>query len=1729
MNKTDSIGGDDQEPVFAPYKGDVFGTRGDYMGGMVYRSRMKVKQQVGGNSKRRQSVHDLMNGDDESVSTSDSESVSSVSGSSDDESSPDAADAEAFEAKQRCASTLRNWSFHDENTDRMVEEGAVGALIALATTADRKTQGYCATAFRNLSAKPSLRIEIIKQGAVATIVELPGSGSSTVMRDCATALCNLSCAEGCEQDLVDDGAVNTLMAMLLENEELSTICAQSMFNLTCVKESYPRIERVVKTFVSLASFNSVKIKNITAQALSNLSTIDNNTHKLRCVEEGVVQACHQLARGGDLITRRLAAIVLQNLASSKLCRAEMVTKSAVAALYTLAQCGDQDTHHWCAAALDKLALEPGSRGRIVTQSAVQLLCEISKSQDANTMRLCASALQTLSCTHEDIQAKVVESGAVGAISEMLHHTDDMPTKNSCTLALCNLLSTKDSSSESMQQGVVAALVSLANDHHEEARAACSLALYNLSCSESTRAMTVAQGVIVAIVKLSESERTATLERCSATLCNLACDAHNRKHMVEQMVVPCLVSVMARYSDHETIQRNCTATLCGLSHCSDAVRNIVEQGAVPPVIECALNAQDIDVRRSCCAILTNLTYERTCQAELVEDGIIEALLKLVAFQREEVVDGRVTMAENALKSDAPTMRRCTVALCNLSCEQTVRKTLVEAGVLQTLAQLSDSSLSEENQRDCSKAICNLACWEGCEDALVEQGAVAAIQMIAMVRAVTDETKLACAKALLNLLTEATLEKMVEASLVQALASLGRCRSHDKSGAEEAETAHTQVGALFGLDKGDDSAQLTITTAGDEEADDAAGPPDAQTLELEEIMTYCAQAFCFLSAHEVARKAIAAKHVALKAIFNLNSAKNKQTRITAGKAVCNLLTHIESQEAAVATGAVSVLRDMARVGDDPKSRSNVAEALFVMTCNAGLREKIVQQGALPVLVLLARNGKERSTMLCVRALCNLAWDENTRKKIVESGALAALIALAMNSNNAETLQGCAQSLCYLSFFEPNCAHMVKEDVVRALITINDKQSTALWVDPFSNTNNNSSDDANEVVTEEAAEKVTTREISAEKRAETAWEIGQLIALTLRLLSWSPGGQEKMVDDEAVPLLCKLVDSIDFSFVKDKDTTADTADTAKCDDPVTVTGGGLSQGDQDRALDCAIAFCNLAYEPSLRELLVDQGAVHSVCLLATAPDVETQWRCAATLRYLALTPNNRFRMVDNGAARALISMAMNEESREETKRVCAAALCSLSKSKSAISHIVSEGAVPTLIKLSETPDIETKKSCATALAKLSTASVSVAKGTVCALITMSKEAEEAKKQQQSEGSTALGQSSMSMGGAVADGEPPPPPLPIRKIEAPGSQNTPDASRVSLHNITLSKASAGMGGQQPAEPDPPTMTTIFHNSGKKSGDDEADNANAISTTFFPKVELAPEQRRRARFNSMDSTDGGVGGGAYSLSKIAPNSKATAGALEAERGDAGAINDQIAVMQDLEVEKMSVAEALSGGGTPKGGNAMLDFGTDNSGADTADTPQGADGAAPWMKDQYGEAGEAAGNGESGGVDKEVEQSTAAGKYGRGAAEQQLKHPHTAGSSSQVGNSSEAPQLVSTQDPSPVPESNSPSANARDQYDNGSGGGDGMLPRLEQGGGDETQANWWQPGSSPERADTADLMLYGSKSLNNVAMRKSQRNKLRGMGMDPSQGAMLYSTMSNDPQVQAHNFKQRAASLGLWC
>ena len=238
------------------YSGDLFGTRGNYVDGMVYRSRMLKK--MGGaelpparepepenvavadegleealRAEERQALESIAAAEAaeaEAATSRKTKNKSSEFDGDEDEDEDGATDANSkrFEGKQRCAATLRNWSFYEENRERMVREGAVQALMKLATVPDKKTRGYCASAFQNLSSHPGLRAQIVDQGGAHVIVELCTTTDTTlvsmdIIRDCTAALCNLSCLEGAESRLVEDG----LVACAQARERCSCRCGDS--------------------------------------------------------------------------------------------------------------------------------------------------------------------------------------------------------------------------------------------------------------------------------------------------------------------------------------------------------------------------------------------------------------------------------------------------------------------------------------------------------------------------------------------------------------------------------------------------------------------------------------------------------------------------------------------------------------------------------------------------------------------------------------------------------------------------------------------------------------------------------------------------------------------------------------------------------------------------------------------------------------------------------------------------------------------------------------------------------------------------------------------------------------------------------------------------------------------------------------------------------------------------------------------------------------------------------------------------------------------------------------------------------------------------------------------------------------------------------------------------------------------------------------------------------------
>ncbi|KAF1321570.1 hypothetical protein FI667_g11785, partial [Globisporangium splendens] len=195
--------------AFRPYVGDMFGTRGEYIDGMLYMSRMKRSYQItfgDSNSNGRASAtgaawgmdlactndgrHTLKDAVLDALSTASAAANGALPGASTANkvlgaNSLELSDAAGLAAvddlgddnlqvkqRRRCSLTLSNWSSNPENAVLMVQENVVEALILLCKPNDSVTRLHCITALMNLSHIAELRKVIVRQGAVKTVAEI---------------------------------------------------------------------------------------------------------------------------------------------------------------------------------------------------------------------------------------------------------------------------------------------------------------------------------------------------------------------------------------------------------------------------------------------------------------------------------------------------------------------------------------------------------------------------------------------------------------------------------------------------------------------------------------------------------------------------------------------------------------------------------------------------------------------------------------------------------------------------------------------------------------------------------------------------------------------------------------------------------------------------------------------------------------------------------------------------------------------------------------------------------------------------------------------------------------------------------------------------------------------------------------------------------------------------------------------------------------------------------------------------------------------------------------------------------------------------------------------------------------------------------------------------------------------------------------------------------------------
>jgi len=141
------------------------------------------------------------------------------------------------------------------------------------------------------------------------------------------------------------------------------------------------------------------------------------------------------------------------------------------------------------------------------------------------------------------------------------------------------------------------------------------------------------------------------------------------------------------------------------------------------------------------------------------------------------------------------------------------------------------------------------------------------------------------------------------------------------------------------------------------------------------------------------------------------------------------------------------------------------------------------------------------------------------------------------------------------------------------------------------------------------------------------------------------------------------------------------------------------------CSLAFLNLSLSEDSRKHAVNGGATEAVISLAEGSSPGTKTRCAAALMNLATTPSGgnsssltpvMERVISDGAIPALVKLL--SEDNVETVRYACAALCRLCVSSSSGIAIMNSGAIPTLVQRAIECEPQTQQYCGAVISSLS-----------------------------------------------------------------------------------------------------------------------------------------------------------------------------------------------------------------------------------------------------------------------------------------------------------------------------------------------------------------------------------------------------------------------------------------------
>ena len=608
-------------------------------------------------------------------------------------------------------------------------------------------------------------------------------------------------------------------------------------------------------------------------------------------------------------------------------------------------------------------------------------------------------------------------------------------------------------------------------------------------------------------------------------------------------------------------------------------------------------------------------------------------------------------------------------------------MIEQGAFQAIIALSAAS-SKSVKAACCKALCNLCCEHGYEHRAVKEGAPYALVQIA---SICPENTMTCLITLLNISCVkdrfARIEEVTDALLhfysikleedervvvLSALCNLSALRNNQLRLVEDGilrvveRATKTQSTSLRSIasqilrnlttdsrTRGKLMDQFVLATLINMARDD-----------IEVVKTSCVHAFYNLSRDTSCRekivsgnavgviirmsmekmsnvdmgrtasktlrilcgdKVLAHKLVGdgiVKALMSLIRTDDGTIRQYCAESICSLFQNESVLSRLIDQGAVNVLVSLSQSNNDAITGEWCAFALFQLCTNDLCPTYLLANGILPCLIRLCASDSEKTKKFCGAAL----WSITVKKKSVDvSSAIPVLVDMLRNESSVSIKVDCASALYNLADSDSNCDQMLSAGALIPVVELTKADSLQVKIKCAA------------ILSRLSCHDKYYREFASEDVLNVLLELSCLEhALTQRRVVIAVSNLSQFA--ELRTMLLKLEGTKYIISL-------------------------ASKPDEHIRRGCAAIICNMSYEEGSEEAMLKDGVVSTLLItaLVTSDQLPTKLICAKALVNLMYDPASYVQMVKERVIWGLGNLTLLDNT--DILNMCAKALCNLS----------------------------------------------------------------------------------------------------------------------------------------------------------------------------------------------------------------------------------------------------------------------------------------------------------------------------------------------------------------------------------------------------------------------------------------------------------------------------------------